>query len=34
MDEWYDHAEYYDEDFKALSAWEGRLRKILAASSE
>jgi site-specific recombinase XerD len=34
MDEWYDHAEYYDEDFKALAAWEGRLLNIVSADSE
>jgi integrase len=29
MDEWYDHADYYDADREALDAWEGRLLSIV-----
>ena len=31
MDDWYDHAEYYDEDREALDKWELRLQQILAS---
>lgn len=30
MDEWYDHADHYDDDYAALALWEKRVLDILS----
>lgn len=34
MDDWYDHADYYDADRAALELWEQRLKTIISAQDQ